>query len=150
MITFQREKWQDCVEEMRPLWPGHYEELALNRDVVQLACDEEKFAYGESIGCLHVVTARVDGQLVGYYYGALTTHLHYKDSGLMCTTDAYYLRPEFRSGTNGILFIDAILKSLKERGAVKLYISTKVHQDNGKLFEAFGMACTDRIFTKVL
>lgn len=150
MIHFQNEKWSECVAEMRSLWPEHYQELALNQEQIKLAADEAKYEQGEALGCLHIVTARSDGRLVGYYYGMLMHHLHYKDAGLMCYSDVYFLKPEFRKGANGARFMAAILKSLKNRGVVKLYISTKVHQDHGALFECFGMKCSDRIFTKML
>ncbi len=134
---------------MRFLWPEHWAELALDRGSIELECDEAKYEQGEAVGCLHIVTARIDGKLVGYYYGMLMNHLHYKSAGLMCYSDVYYLKPEYR-GVNGARFIAAIMKSLKDRGVVKLYISTKVHQDHGALFERFGMKCSDRVFTKLL
>lgn len=150
MLTFQAERWADCVAEMRPLWPEHWKELARDQETIQLACDEAKYEHGEAMGCLHIVTARADGELVGYYYGMLMNHLHYKDAGLMCYSDVYFLRPEFRRGANGARFLAAILDSLKARGVVKLYISTKAHQDHGRLFAHFGMKCSDRVFTKLL
>jgi hypothetical protein len=179
MITFQYENWSDCVDEMRLLWPEHWSELALNKDDIKLNCDEEKFREGERLGCLHIVTARYwagkgkcgdpacpcpegacnyEGDipfppyrapLVGYYYGMLMNHLHYKDAGLMCYSDAYYLKPEHR-GMNGARFLSAIMRSLKLRGVVKLYISTKAHQDHSALFERFGMKLSDRLFTRML
>lgn len=149
-MTFQQEKWADCVHEMREIWPEHWASLALDKEQIALACDEAKYEQGEALGCLHIVTARADGKLVGYYYGMLMHHLHYKDAGLMCYSDVYYLKPEYRKEMNGILFLRAVEKSLKDRGVVKLYISTKAHQDNGKLFEFLGMKLSDRVFTKLL
>jgi hypothetical protein len=80
----------------------------------------------------------------------LLTHLHYKDAGLMYYTDVYYLKPEHRRGGNGAKFMIAVQQILKFRGVVKLYMSTKVHQDNGPLFERLGMKLSDRVFTKML
>ena len=150
MITFQVEQWPDCVAEMRPLWPEHWAELALDRETIDLACDEAKYEQGDAVGCLHIVTARYEGHLIGYYYGMLMNHLHYKNAGLMCYSDVYFLKPGFRKGSNGVRFLMAIQESLKARGVVKLYISTKAHQDHGRLFEHMGMKCSDRVFTKML
>lgn len=135
---------------MRLIWPEHYAALALNQDEITLGVDEAKYEQGDAGGCLHLITARADGELVGYYYGLLMNHLHYKDAGLMCYTDVYYMKPENRHGGEGAKFMIAVMESLKERGVIKLYMSTKVHQDNGALFERLGMKCTDRIFTKML
>ena len=135
---------------MRPIWPEHWKELALDRDKIALGCDEAKYQQGEAMGCLHIVTARSDGKLVGYHYGMLMHHLHYMDAGLMCYTDVYFLKPEYRKGISGIRFLLAVMKSLKDLGVVKLYISTKVHQNNGKLFQYLGMTCSDHVWTKLL
>lgn len=150
MIKFQVEKWSDCVAEMREIWPEHWASLALNQDEIKLSCDEEKYEQGEAAGNLIIITARAEGVLVGYYYGMLLNHLHYKDAGLMCYTDVYYLKPEHRKGGAGAKFMLAIQQILKFRGVVKLYMSTKVHQDNGALFERLGMKLSDRVFTKLL
>lgn len=150
MLTFQREKWADCVDEMRPLWSEHWAELALDRDHIKLGCDEAKYAQGEAAGLLCIVTGRMNGKLVGYYYGMLLQHLHYKDAGLMCYTDVYFLRPEYRKGPTGLRFLRAVMVKLKEIGVVKMYISTKVHQDHGELFEFMGMKLSDRVFIKSL
>ena len=50
----------------------------------------------------------------------------------------------------GAKFMIAVQQILKFRGVVKLYMSTKVHQDNGALFERLGMKLSDRVFTKLL
>lgn len=125
-------------------------ELARDRDKITLGCDEAKYQQGEAVGCLHIVTARAEGKMVGYHYGMLMHHLHYKDAGLMCYTDVYFLKPEYRRGGAGARFLAAIINSLRKIGVVKFYISTKVHQDHGQLFEALGMECSDRVFTKIL
>jgi L-amino acid N-acyltransferase YncA len=135
---------------MREIWPEHWASLALNQDQIKLACDEAKYEQGEQLGCLCIVTARADGKIVGYYYGMLMNHLHYKDAGLMCYTDVYYLKPEYRRGGAGAKFMIAVMEHLKALGVVKLYMSTKAHQDNGALFERLGMKCSDRVFTKML
>lgn len=150
MVTFQQEKWADCVHEMREIWPEHWASLALNQDQIQLACDEAKYEQGEAMGCLHIITARSDGKLVGYHYGMLMNHLHYKDAGLMCYTDVYYLKPQYRKGLTGIRFLSAVMASLKALGVVKFYMSTKIHSDNSKVLEALGMKPSDIVLTKLL
>lgn len=150
MITFQQEKWLDCVDEMRLLWPEHWASLALNQNEISLGVDEAKYEQGEALGCLHIVTARADGKLVGYHYGMLMHHLHYKEAGLMCYTDVYYLQPAYRRGTMGIRFLAAVMESLKACGVVKFYMSTKIHSDNSKVLKVLGMDPSDIVLTKLL
>lgn len=149
-MIFQQEKWADCVAEMREIWPEHWAELSLNRETIKLDVDEAKYEQGQESGVLHLVTAREEGKLVGYYYGMLLHHLHYKSAGVMCYTDVYFLKPKYRKGGSGARFIAAVVESLKSVGVVKLYISTKDHQNHGPLFELMGMKCSDHIYTKLL
>jgi hypothetical protein len=136
--------------EVEPLFPLHYAELALDKDLAKLNHDNDKYAEGERLGVLFIVTARHDGKLVGYYFGLLMNHLHYKDAGLMCYTDAYFILPEFRKGSAGIQFFEAIIDALKARGVVKLYATTKVHMDLSPLFERLGGRFTDKLYTWLL
>jgi hypothetical protein len=57
--------------------------------------------------------------------------------------------PEARKGGGGVrLFIEAE-RSLREKGVVKTYLSTKVHKDNTAIFERLGWRLTDKVFTKL-
>jgi N-acetylglutamate synthase-like GNAT family acetyltransferase len=147
-IAFAVEPFSQMVNEVQALLPGQWRELARDRDI-PLVMDTERYREAEKQNILHVVTVRADGKLVGYYVCVVMGHLHYKTAGPMAHTDLYYLRPEFRKaggvGARMFLFLE---QSLKARGVVKIYLSTKVHQDHSELFEALGYRLTDKIFTK--
>lgn len=150
MLTFQQEKWRDQKrEEIDPIFRQHWEEIALNRDVVPLDVDYERYSIAENAGRVHIVTVRDDGRLVGYYCALLDTHFHYKGT-MMAFTDVYFLLPAYRRADTAFRLFCMAEKTLKERGITKLIAATKLHQDKGRLFAAMGWTEVERVFTKVL
>jgi hypothetical protein len=149
-VTFQVEKWREFYPEARPLMRAHWEEIALDRDVIPLSMNEERYQALADAGLLHVLAAREDAELAGYYVAIVMPHVHYQNAGLMAFTDIYFLAPRFRQGTNGVqLFVEAE-ESLRALGVVKAYLSCKVQHDVSPIFEALGWKLSDKNFTKVL
>lgn len=147
-LTFQVESLAEWLLDLPPLIQPHFEELTLDKDFCKPELDIEKARNAEKSGVLLIVTARNEGELVGYWIGLLMTHLHYKSAGLMCYTDMYFLLPEFRKGGAGTRFLTFVENTLRERGVVKAYISCKVHQDHSALFKGLGWRPSDYLFTK--
>ena len=69
MITLEVESFTECLPELKPILPLHYEELALNKDEVPLSPQYDIYEARESLGELLFVTAREAGELVGYFIG---------------------------------------------------------------------------------
>jgi GNAT superfamily N-acetyltransferase len=151
MLKFSVEKWADVLPEIERLFPAHYEELAMDRDRIKLAPNVALYTQGEANGILFLAVARnEEGEAVGYFVSAVLPHLHYRYAGPMSTADAYFLLPKYRTATAGMKFLMFIEEELRKRGVTKMYISTKLHRDNSKLFEALGYRATDMLFTKVM
>lgn len=148
MITFHEERWRDFYKEAQYIFPQHWADLALDQDKIQMSVDNAKYEQMDDLGILHIVTARRDGRLIGYFLAFLMIHPHYKDAGLMAIADIYYLLPEERSGGTGARLFAEVEESLKRRGVVKAYLSCKIHQDHTKLFTRMGWKPTDLTFTK--
>jgi hypothetical protein len=147
-ISFQRESWATLEQDGQELFRMNYEELGLDHDKIKLSPDSERFLEVEAKGLLHIITARAP-RLVGYHISALLPHMHYREAGQMAYTDAYFVHPDYRNGCGAKLLLE-VERTLRERGASKFYMSTKIHSDNGPLLEALGYRFTDKIFTKVL
>jgi hypothetical protein len=149
-LQYQVERWASFYPDAKPLMQRHWEEIALDRENIKLSLDEARYQGMDDAGILHILAMRDEGRLVGYYLAFLLPHVHYKEAGLMAFTDIYFVQPESRQATNGIqIFIEAE-KSLREKGVVKAYLSTKVHHDNSPIFEALGWKLSDKSFTKYL
>lgn len=137
--------------DVEPLIYPHWKELTIDKDICDDPWpDEAKFREVESQGRLLIITARADGQLVGYWVGALLDHLHYRNMGLTCYTDMYFLSPRYRVAANGVKLLAMAEAEARKLGAVKFYLSCKVHEDHSELFEAMGFRKTDFMFTKRL
>ena len=66
MITAQVESLTERLEEMKPLFPMHWEELALNKDRVPLDPMYEIYLERDANGQVLFVTLRELGKPVGY------------------------------------------------------------------------------------
>jgi hypothetical protein len=148
-ISCQVEPWSATFAEMEPLFPLHWQELALHRDKIKISMDEEIYAAAEKLGQIHLVTVRASKRLVGYGIAFVRTHMHYKDAGLMAYTDMYYILPEFRHGA-GLLLFRELERSLRARGVKMFITSCKVHQDHSEFFERLGFTFSDKTFLKYL
>lgn len=150
MLTFQEEKWVEAFPDMQRLFPAHYAELALDQESVKLSPNIEMYEEADKKGLMHLVTARNDGHLVGYFVAAVLPHLHYREAGPMSQTDAYFVDPGYRVGGCGAKLLMFAEESLREKGVKKIYISTKLHSNHSELFEKLGYKATDVVFTKLL
>lgn len=148
-VTFMVEAWSGCFAEMSALWTEHWEEVAINRDVIKLDPDLDQYAELERSGALHVVVARERGAIVGYHISIVRPHLHYRRS-LSAFTDVYFLRKSHRAGMTGVRLIKAAEESLRARGVQKMFTGTKLHMDMGPIFERLGWTPTETLFTKVI
>lgn len=149
MTTYAVERWRDLQTEMMPLLVKHWHEVALNHAAVPLDIDQAGYKRHDESGALHIVTARRDGVLIGYHVAIISPHLHYA-STLHGLTDVYYIAPEFRHGVTGMRLFQRVEKELKERGVKKLYTATKLHLDQGKLFEHMGYIPIERVYAKII
>ncbi len=145
--------YADCdpfafVEELKELFPLHYEELCVTKDF-PLVPDYDAYKRLANAGMLRCITVRADEELVGYIIFIVQPHLHY----MTCKTafeDIYYVRPDFRKGRVGIRLFKYAEEVLKAIGVNRVIMHTKIHMDNSKLFEYLGYKWTDKLFTKIL
>lgn len=148
--TFYRvERWKHLREEMLPLLVRHWREVALNHADVPLDIDEARYAELDESGALHIVTARRGGQLIGYHVAIVSPHLHYA-STLHGITDVYWIAPEHRVGRTALRLFQTVERELKARGVRKLFTATKLHLDQGPLFEFLGYRPVERLYAKLI
>lgn len=148
MITYQVENLCDCLNEIELLLQAHFDEVATNKEKLEKPqMDMDAYYALESVGELHVLTARSDGKVIGYYVAFVRPHLHYIHV-LSAITDVYYLSPDYRKGTAGIKLFQEAERTLKARGVKRIFSGTKLHKDMGKLFEYLGWKETERLYSK--
>ena len=148
MITYQTEAYSDCIEELKQLYPAHYEELSVTKSV-PLEPNYEVYKNIETAGILKVVTCRNDKELIGYILFIVTPHLHYK-SCITAVEDIYFVKKDYRRGRTGIKLFQFAEKYLKEQGVHRVIYGTKVHLDNSKLFEYLGYSFFEKLYSKMI
>ncbi len=149
MTTYAVERWHDLKAEMLPLLDRHWREIALNHAQVPLDIDMGRYDTLDAQGVLRILTVRRVGLLIGYHVAIVSTHLHYK-STLHGITDVYYIAPEARHGVTGMRMFQAVESDLRGLGVRKLVTATKIHFDQGPLFERLGYTPVERLYTKMI
>lgn len=148
-LTFQKESWIKISPELPAIFYAHWEEVALERKVIPLDPDWERYARMDLEGVSHMMTVRDDGILVGYYHAIVMPHLHYKSSKT-AWSDIFYLHPFYRRGLTGYKLVRAAEKMLKDLGVQRSYVMTKAHLPINILMKRMKYRLIERTFTKLL
>lgn len=149
MITAQVESLTQILVEMKPLFPVHWEDLALNKDAVPLDPQYEIYLARDARGEVVLTTLRNDGDLIGYFVGFIAPGLHYKTC-LTGTMDIFYIHPDHRGGIGALRLFRCVLKEMKRRGVQRVFFGSKLHKDVGRLFEALGMRPVETYYSMML
>lgn len=147
--VYQTEPWHTFKFEARELFKRHWQEVALNHSEVPLDIDHRRYDELATAGGLHVLTVRRAGLLVGYQVTVISPHLHYA-STLHGITDVYWIAPECRHGITAMRMFQAVERELKKLGVRKLFTATKLHLDQGSLFERLGYKPVERVYAKLI
>jgi len=149
MLSAQIESFTERLGEFRPLFPLHWEELALNKDKVPLDPQYDIYIQREARGELLFVTLRELGTPVGYFIGFIAPGLHYRTC-LTCTMDIFYVHPAKRGGRGGIKLFKFVEQELRRRGVDRWFVGSKCHADASWLFEILGFDRVEVYYSKWL
>src|SRR3546814_12396519 len=95
MLTAQVESLTEHLDALKPFFPLHWEELALNQKQVPLDPNYAIYLARDEAGEVLLVTLRKAGKIVGYFVGFIAPGLHYQTC-LTLTMDIFYVLPEHR------------------------------------------------------
>lgn len=140
MITAQVESLTEGIEEIKPLFPLHYEELSLHQfHGIPLNPQYGVYLARDSRGEILYATLRENGVIAGYFVGFIAPGLHYQDC-LTLTLDIFYVVPEHRGNGGGLILFNAVKKEAKRRGVKAWFVGNKEHSKvhATALFEAMG------------
>lgn len=149
MITFQEEYLVDCLDEMKPLFETHWDEIALHKDKIVLNPDYSKYLILDEAGMLHVLTARDEGKIIGYFISFIDHHVHYKDH-VFAINDILFIHPDYRKGSVGYKLFKSAEASLKEIGVSVLMIHAKVQHDFKPLMDKLGFDRVEYNYSKFI
>ncbi len=151
MITAQIETLANGLEELKPLLPVHWEELALNQDEVPLDPQYEEYLKRERLGMVLYVTLRKSGKLIGYFVGFVAPGMHYKTC-LTLTMDIFYIYPDHRGDGGGLILFNMVKREAKRRGVQRWFVGNKEHANfhATRLFEAMGFQKIETYYSMML
>lgn len=148
-MKFALENLAKVRREIEPLLKQHYDEIALNKDIIKLNPDWEGYARLDNINALRVYTARKNDELVGYFVVIVSKSLHYRDH-LFANNDIIFLAKSARKGLTGVKLIKYAIESLAAEGITKLHINTKAHQPFDAILERLNFEEIERVYSLVL
>lgn len=146
-LTAQIEPYVSCIEEIKPFFSSHWEELALYKDKMPLAPRYEAYEQAAKNGELIMPILRKDGRVIGYWPTFVSPGLHY-GSTLTAKMDILWVHPDERNGRGSLLLYDALLKELKRRGVKVWFVGSKNHKSIEVFFERLGFEPCEKYFSQ--
>ena len=150
MIRFEVIKEVDSIkDQIQVLIKRHYAELTLDKDVMKLAPDWDRYNELNNLGKLSIVAAYDGEKIVGYSVFFLNEHIHYKNN-IIANNDVLFLAPEYRLGMTGIKLIKYSEMILQQLGVSKVIWHVKMAKDFRKLLHRMGYQDEDIIVGRAL
>lgn len=145
MITTQIEPLDACLEELKVLFPLHWQELAVFKDKMELAPQYHVYADRYNRGELVIPTARADGKIIGYWPTFIAPGLHYGTT-LTATMDILYVDPAYRGEGVAKMLAETLKDELIRRGVKLWYVGSKLHKDIEAFYESLGFTPIEKYF----
>jgi len=143
LISFRAEAWSEVKSEVTAHWPEHYSEVYSDDDY---APDFDRYDAVDASGGMLIVTARRDGELIGYVVAFVNNHLHQKDT-IWGFIDSYWLKREARAPRVFHRMIAAVESEMKVRGVSKVHATER---SDGRSFAWMGWRAAERSYIKEL
>lgn len=127
MITASIEPFDDCIEELKPMFPVHWDELGIFKDKMPLDPEYAIYRQREALGQLVMPILRKDAKIIGYWPTFVSPGLHYR-STLTATMDILWIHPDHRGDGAGKQLFECLRNELKRRGVKLWYAGSKNHK----------------------
>lgn len=148
--TIVEELISEKIETILPdLLNEHWEEVALNKQLMVLKPDVEKYKILDKMGMLMALCAYVGDTIVGYSVSIITPHLHYSDL-LICQNDVIFVSKEYRNTPLGIRLIKKTEECAREKGVHMMLWHAKENSQFSTILYKKGYGVQDIIYSKKL
>lgn len=149
MMTFSVESLTEQLDSLKPMFPLHWAELALNKDQVPLDPQYEIYLKRDEMGEILFIAGRDQGELIAYFVGFVAPGLHYRTCFTL-TMDIFWVRPDHRGKSAGIRLFKAVEQEARRRGVRRMFVGSKCHADASWLFERLDYIEVERYYSKWL
>lgn len=143
-VVFKKEKFSDICEELPPLLVAHHHEVS-RAEAAPLDFNFKKYIALENLGMYHVLTARDEGNLIGYGLCLLNESLHDQKIWGYCNL---YLTDGHKSPWLFIKLARAVDDMVKSLGAAGNHMGTHPKKDISTLYERLGYTLEEMIYFK--
>lgn len=148
-MDYKQEILQTAFSDALELFKLHWDEVALNKDFIELNPNYEAYQACEQNESLKIFTAREDGQLVGYFAVIITRSLHYADHKF-ANNDVIFMHKDHRKGSASIKLIKFAMECLKEDGVSMLMMNVKVHRPYDIILKRLKFDHVENVYSKRL
>lgn len=148
-LTIKHSTVDEMLAHAGSLFNAHWQEIALNKQVMVLKPDAERYRAMEANGALLILSAHDGDDLVGYSVNFVTNHLHYADLRV-CSNDLLFITPEYRQGGAGLRLMRATENAAKECGARMMLWHAKPDTALQMILPRMGYGVQDIIYSTEL
>lgn len=136
-------------ENCNDLFKEHYDEIALNKRVMKLLPNWEKYYALEQAGMMLCFGAFIGEECVGYSINFFANHMHYREMFYM-QNDLLFVAEEHRKTRLGLDLIRETEKQASVRGAEMMLWHAKENTSLSNLMPRLGYQVQDIIYSRVL
>lgn len=150
MLTFAAEPALELEAELRALLPAHMAEFNPYSAPLEAVSDYETYRKLASSGILVAVSARAEGELVGYWLGVKCGDPHHRIGGkpvMLLSSMAFYIAPLWRARAASSFF-KAIEAVAVQEGVALLGHRVRPGGTSGRFLEALGYKMTEMVYVK--
>lgn len=140
---------EEMLANAGELFAEHWDEIALNKRVMVLKPDSERYLATEKAGMFFALAAYSDDTIVGYSVNFIMRHMHYADL-VIATNDLLFVSAAHRASRLGLQLIRETERTAKERGAALMLWHAKEGTALSKLMQRRAYGVQDIIYSKEL
>ena len=145
-ISYQVENWIDCKREIIPLVERHFYECNVGDGRKEFSLDEQSMDNMQSLGMLHLTTARNDDGLIGYIVNIIIRPLLH--DGKCSYHLGWFVSETHRKSKVGVTLLKKSEEFLREFGVDRM---TGMHTDQldaSAVFQRLGWKHIEHHYSK--
>lgn len=124
MTFFAVETYDQIIDEIKPMLPEHWLELAVHKDI-PLDPDYDFYRKASEAKMLLFMTVRKESALIGYSIWVVKPHPHYQRHK-WAINDIVWLHPQHRGMQLGRNFVTFWERKLRELNVAVIHVDTKL------------------------
>ena len=146
-VKFQQEFLSCVKDDLAPLLQQDWQEIGDNH--VPLDPDFDAYSDLEEVGALKIFTARIDGELVGYFAVVIVPSLQSKGK-ILAINESIFVAKQYRHKLVGPKLFRFVEKCLKDDGYDRLYVVAREKNPIGDSLVKMGYNKIETRYEKVL